>query len=35
MDILVYRAEELESLLKNQTGFWQSVAATMRELPVA
>lgn len=35
MDILVYTADELETLLEETVGFWSSVKTTLRELPVA
>ena len=35
LDILVYQPEELENLLQETAGFWSSVKATLRELPVA
>jgi predicted nucleotidyltransferase len=34
MDILVYRPEELQRLLQEKTGFWQSVADTMVDVGV-
>jgi predicted nucleotidyltransferase len=34
MDILVYTAEELEAQLAETVGFWASVKATLRALPV-
>lgn len=35
LDLLVYRPEELAKLLQERIGFWASVRATLRELPVA
>lgn len=34
LDILVYTSTELESLLKENIGFWASVKETLRELPL-
>ena len=34
-DILVYTPEELEAQLAEPTGFWASVKASLRELPLA
>jgi predicted nucleotidyltransferase len=34
MDILVYRPEELQSLLREKTGFWASVAETLVDVGV-
>lgn len=34
MDILVYRPEELQRLLQEKTGFWQSAADTMVDVAV-
>ena len=34
LDILVYRPTELERLLKETTGFWASVKASLRPLPL-
>lgn len=34
MDLLVYRREELEELLRETNGFWASVKSTLRKLPL-
>ena len=33
LDLLVYRREELASLLREKIGFWASVKSSLRELP--
>lgn len=32
LDLLIYRKEELASLLAEQSGFWKSVRETMRQI---
>jgi len=34
LDLLVYRREELEELLRETNGFWASVKSTLRKLPL-
>ncbi|TVP79757.1 MAG: nucleotidyltransferase domain-containing protein [Puniceicoccaceae bacterium] len=34
IDMLVYLPSELETLLREDTGFWASVKSTLRELPI-
>jgi len=34
LDILVYRPEERQHLLREKTGFWKSVAETMVDVGV-
>ena len=34
LDLLVYRPQELAALLQEATGFWASVKASLRELPL-
>lgn len=34
LDLLVYTCSELKAQLSESTGFWASVKATLRELPI-
>ena len=34
LDLLVYRPEELEALLREPNGFWASVKSSLRQLPL-